>query len=168
MRKVLKYGAYVLIGLAALLAVVGLVTQTDWFGERLRGYVVRLADERLDARFDIARIDGNLLRHIELHGVRLVREGDTLISVSSITIDLRPRRLFAREIRVDSVVIDAPRAALRRRADGSWNFANIVKSSSRRHERAEEVPLRGPARPGRAERRLPVRRLPGARRSRAP
>ncbi len=130
MKKVLKYGAYVLIGLAALLAIAGAVTQTEWFRERLRGYAERAADERLDARLAIDRVGGNLLRHIELHGVRLVREGDTLISVSSISIDLTPRRLLSKEIRVDSLVIDAPRAALRRRADGSWNFENIVKSSS--------------------------------------
>jgi hypothetical protein len=129
MKKVLKYGAYVLIGLAALLAAAAVVTQTDWFRERLRSHVVRLADERLDARLGIDRVGGNLLRHIELHGVRLVREGDTLISVSSIAIDLMPRRLLSKEIRVDSLVIDAPRAALRRRADGSWNFSNILRAS---------------------------------------
>jgi translocation and assembly module TamB len=129
MKKALKYGAYVLIGLAALLAAMGLVTRTDWFRERLRGYVVRAANERLDARLAIDRVDGSLLRHIELSGVRLVRESDTLLSVSSISIDFRPRRLFAREIRVDSLVIDAPRAALRRGPDGSWNFSNILKAS---------------------------------------
>ena len=129
MMKVLKYGAYVLIGLAALLAIAGAVTQTDWFRERLRGYVVRAANERLDARLGIDRVGGNLLRHIELGGVRLVRESDTLISVSSITIDLRPRRLLAREIRIDSLVIDVPRGTLRRGPDGSWNFSNILKAS---------------------------------------
>ena len=114
MRTALKYGAYVLIGLAVLLAAAGLVTQTDWFRGRLRGYVVRAADERLDARLAIDRVGGNLFRHIELGGVRLVREGDTLLSISSIAIDLRPRRLLAREILVDSIVIDGPRSALRR------------------------------------------------------
>ncbi len=129
MRRVFKYGTYTLGVLAILLSAAVITTQTAWFRERLRGYVVRAANERLTAQVGIDRVEGNLFRHIELAGVRLVQEGDTLASVSSIAIHFRPRRLLVREIRVDSLLVDAPRVALRRRPDGSWNFSNIVKAS---------------------------------------
>src|SRR3982751_5023211 len=52
---------------AASMAVI--VTQTTWFKEWLRGFIVRQAEDYVNGRLSIGRLDGNLFFGVDLEDV---------------------------------------------------------------------------------------------------
>ena len=72
-RRWIRLGAFVGLFLVGLLVVAVAATQTAWFKDWLRRYVTREAEQYLNARLVIERLDGNLFTGIELQGVSLVQ-----------------------------------------------------------------------------------------------
>ena len=69
MRRVLQVVAILctLIVGAASLALI--VSQTAWFKDWLRGFIVRQADDYLNGRLTIGRLGGNLFFGVELEDI---------------------------------------------------------------------------------------------------
>jgi translocation and assembly module TamB len=103
-----------------------LALQTSWGKDQLRRLLVRLANERLTASLSIARLDGSLLRGLELHDVRLSRDGVTLISVAQVSLSYNIRDLVDESIRVERIQLIQPRIVAARSADGRWNLGTLT------------------------------------------
>jgi len=58
--------ATLVIGVASMAVI---VTQTTWFKEWLRGFIVRQAEDYVNGRLSIGRLDGNLFFGVELEDV---------------------------------------------------------------------------------------------------
>jgi len=69
LRRWLRIGSFVLAVFVGLLVVAVLTTQTVWFKDWLRRYVIREADGFLNAKLAIERLDGNPLTGIQIEGV---------------------------------------------------------------------------------------------------
>jgi translocation and assembly module TamB len=122
-----------------LLIVAVAATQTSWFKDWLRRYVTREAEQYLNARLVIERLDGNLFTGIELQGVSLVHGTETVIAAKDVGLDYNAFDFVSGGIVIDAIRINEPTIRLARNADG-WNVAGLVK------EQAQEADREGPAR----------------------
>ncbi len=77
---------------------------------------------------------------MQLQNIRVVQNGETLISAEGLHVDYSLLDLIAHGIVIDDIRLVQPIVRLRRNADG-WNVAHLVK------EQASEADREGPARP---------------------
>ena len=92
MRRALQVVAILctLVVGAASLALI--VSQTAWFKDWLRGFIVRQADDYVNGRLTIGRLDGNLFFGVELEDIDVTLNGQSVVSVK----DVGPRLQRAR------------------------------------------------------------------------
>ncbi len=127
------------IGLATLILAL-VATQTPWFKDWLRRYIVREAAQYLNGQLAIGRLSGNLFTGLELQDVRLKLDGVDVVIVKDVGLDYNALELVTKGLVIDDIRINQPRVALTRDERG-WNLGRFVK------EQAQEADREGPARP---------------------
>src|ERR1700693_5101351 len=98
MRRIALVVARVVVyTVAAVLIVVGLAIaalETGWGKNQIRGLIVRQANQYLTATLEIGRLEGTLLRGIQLGDIRLSRDGETIVSIDDVSLSYSLRELF--------------------------------------------------------------------------
>jgi translocation and assembly module TamB len=127
LKRLLKYLFSFLLVVLALLAGIVLLAGTRWGKDRLRDKLVDVANAGLNGQLTIGRIEGNLIRTIEIHDILIVADGDTILGlpVLAVTYDvwgLLRRRVAAGVVRLDSLYVHPIQ-----KPDGSWNLASLVR-----------------------------------------
>src|SRR2546425_10695423 len=74
--------AGILIAVGAALAIL----ETGWAKNQLRGLIVRQANEYLTATLEIGRLEGSLVRGIQLGDIRLPRDGQTPVALGCVRV----------------------------------------------------------------------------------
>ncbi len=64
-----------------------IVSQTAWFKNWLRGYIVREANQYLNGTLSIERLGGNLLFGIEMENVAVSMDGTDVVAVKDLGLD---------------------------------------------------------------------------------
>src|SRR5215218_595858 len=121
---------------AAAAAVI--VSQTAWFKDWLRGYIVREAHQYLNGNLSIERLGGNLFFGLEMQNIGLSMDGSQVVAVKDLTLDYNLFELISKGISVDSIRLNQPVLYLRREGD-AWSVSRLIKKQS------EEADRRGPA-----------------------
>ena len=129
--QVLLLVATLIIGAGAAAIV---VSQTAWFRDWLRGFIVQQANQYLNGRLSIGSLGGNLFFGLELEEVGLVAGGERVVSVRNAGIDYSAIQLISGNLVIDHVRLDQPVVVLERTADG-WNLASLVKRQEREQDR---------------------------------
>src|ERR1041385_3013380 len=107
-----KRGAHVLV--IVLTLVVGaaaaaiIVSQTAWFKNWLRVYIVREANQYLNGTLSIQRLGGSLFFGIEMENVALSMDGSQVVAVKDLGLDYNAFELIARGLSVDNIRLDHP------------------------------------------------------------
>ena len=104
-----------------------IVTQTTWFKEWLRGFIVRQAEDYVNGRLSIGRLDGNLFLGVELTDVAITQSGRTVVSVKDLGLDYNFVSFVRGHAVLDSIRVTQPLIFVERTADG-WNLINLVKA----------------------------------------
>ena len=73
-RRSLQVVAFICTLVVGVASMAVIVTQTTWFKEWLRGFIVRQADDYVNGRLSIGRLDGNLFFGVELEDVDVTHE----------------------------------------------------------------------------------------------
>src|SRR5919199_3060208 len=73
-----------IIGVAAMAVI---VSQTTWFKEWLRGFIVRQAEDYVNGRLSIGRLDGNLFFGVEMEDVDVTMNGKKVVDIKDIGLD---------------------------------------------------------------------------------
>ena len=115
-------------------------TQTAWFKDWLRRYVIREADGYLNGTLAIQRLDGNLFTGLEIEGVTLTQGRQTIFAAKHVGLRYSLWDLMSGDVVIDEIRFNEPRMALSRGPNG-WNVAGLVK------EQAQEADREGPAKP---------------------
>src|SRR5690242_4764669 len=122
------------------IVVIGLIaTQTGWFKDWLRRYIVREASQVLNGDLQIGRLSGSLFFGIAMSDITLSQQGEKVISIKDLHVDYSVFELISRGIALKEIELNQPVIMARRTADG-WNLTHLVK-----RER-QEGPRRGPSR----------------------
>ena len=127
MKRLLKYLLLFLLIVLALLAGIVLLAGTRWGKDRLRDKLVDVANAGLNGRLTIGRIEGNLIRTIEIHDILMVADGDTILSLPVLAVTHDVRGLFRRQATAEVVRLDSLFLHPVQKPDGSWNLASLVR-----------------------------------------
>ena len=122
--QVLAFIATLIVG-AASMAVI--VTQTTWFKEWLRGFIVKQAEDYVNGRLSIGRLDGNLFFGVDLGDVDVTVNGEKVVDVDDIALDYNAFTLVRGDVVLDEIRLTRPVLRLERDERG-WNLAHLIKA----------------------------------------
>ena len=117
-----------------------IVSQTAWFKNWLRGYIVAQAHQYLNGTLSIERLGGNLFFGVEMENIGLSMDGSQVVAVKDLGLDYNVFDLFTKGLSVDSIRLDKPVIHLRREGD-TWSLSRLVKKELTEANRS------GPANP---------------------
>ena len=140
MRLLRRLARILLFTLTLCLGVIILAliaTQTGWFKDWLRRYIVREASQVLNGDLAIGRLSGSLFFGVAMSDITLSQQGEKIITIKDLRVDYSVFELISRGIALKEIELNQPVVLARRTADG-WNLAHLVK-----RER-QEGPRRGP------------------------
>ena len=83
-RRVARILALTLVVIVGVSAVAVGMTQTGWFKNWLRGYIVREAGQYLNGQLSIQRLGGNLFFGIELENIVLSLDGAPVVTIKDL------------------------------------------------------------------------------------
>ncbi len=134
--------ALALVGTLAvgMLAMALIVSQTPWFRDWLRRYIVRESKQYLNGELAIGGLHGNLLFGVTLSDVAVDVSGERVLALKGLEVDYSIFDLISRGIVIDQIrIVDPSIVAVR--DERGWNLAHLVKKQEREADR------RGPGRP---------------------
>src|SRR6267142_7243074 len=91
-----------------------IVSQTAWFKNWLRGYIVAQANQYLNGTLTIERLGGNLLFGVEMENIGVSIDGTQVVAVKDLGLDYNVFALISRGLSVDNIRLDHPVIYLRR------------------------------------------------------
>src|SRR5262245_643930 len=132
------FRAFVIVTAAVVALVVAtLVTlETPWAKERVRRLAVSRAAPYLTGTLSIGRLDGSLLRGVELHDVALAQPTGEAVRAEMITVRYDPLRLWREGLAFDSIEIRSAVVHATQEGDGTWNLAKLVRTRAPSGRRA--------------------------------
>jgi autotransporter translocation and assembly factor TamB len=135
--RVIAFVGTVLIGIIALALI---ATQTSWFRNWLRNYIVRESKQYVNGNLSIGSLGGNLFYGVELGNVAIDVDGEHVITLKRVTIKYKLEELIASGMTVRQIRIEQPFVLLRHDASG-WNVSRLVKRQQ------QEANRQGPRKP---------------------
>ena len=130
MRALHRLSRYVAIAVLSIVILLGAgvaVTQTSWFKNWLRQKAVSQAAKYLNGELTITRLGGNIFTGVELTGVALNHEGQTVVGMDKLTVAYSPLTMISEGVVLDSLTLENPTILLQRDQAG-WNFNRFVKT----------------------------------------
>jgi autotransporter translocation and assembly factor TamB len=126
-RRLLQVVAFLCTLVVGVASMAVIVTQTAWFKEWLRGFIVRQAEDYVNGRLSIGRLGGNLFFGVEFEDVNVSMEGRPALAVDDIALDYSVLTWLRGDIVLDDIRLTRPVLHLRRTAEG-WNLARLVRT----------------------------------------
>src|SRR5258706_2358722 len=136
--RFLRRTALVIVFLLTLIvgttAAVIIVTQTAWFKDWLRGYIVRQANLYLNGQITIGRLGGNLFYGVEMERIGISMDGSEVVSVQDLGLNYSVFELISKGMSVDTIRLNHPLLYLRHDGDG-WSIARLIKLQEQEADR---------------------------------
>jgi autotransporter translocation and assembly factor TamB len=126
--------------LVGVIAVALIVSQTPWFRDWVRRYVVRESKQYLNGELTIGKLGGNLFFGVQLSDVAVDLSGERVVAVKDVEVDYSIFTLLSKGIVLDEIKLVEPALRLEQTSDG-WNIKHLVK------EQRKEAEREGPRRP---------------------
>ena len=139
-RRALQVVALVGTLMIGIVALTLIVSQTPWFRDWLRQYIVRESKQYLNGELSIGGLSGNLLFGVGLSDVAVDLSGQRVVAVKALQADYSVFRILSNGIVIDDVKLTAPAIHIERDASG-WNLGRLVR------KQAQEANRKGPGRP---------------------
>jgi autotransporter translocation and assembly factor TamB len=140
MRRTLQIVAFVGTLLVGIIALALIVSQTPWFRDWLRKYVVRQAGTYVNGTVSIGSLGGNLFYGVQLGDVKVDVNGEHVLTLKSVEIKYSLSELVAQGVTVREIRLEEPYILARRDASG-WNLARLAR------KQAQEADRKGPRKP---------------------
>jgi autotransporter translocation and assembly factor TamB len=139
-RRVLQVVTFVGTLMIGVLALSLIISQTPWFRDWLRRYIVRESKQYLNGQLTVGSLHGNLLFNADLTDVAVDVSGDRVVAVKGVELDYNVFSLLSQGLTLQQIKIDQPVLHVARDGDG-WNLARLVKRQE------QEADRQGPMRP---------------------
>ena len=121
-------------------AIALIVSQTPWFRDWLRRYIVRESKQYLNGELTIGRLGGNLFFGVQLSDVAVDVSGQRVVAVKDVEVDYSVFTIVSKGVVLDQLKLVEPKLRLEK-ADRGWNVGRLVK------EQQKEADREGPRRP---------------------
>ncbi len=139
-RRVLQVVTFVGTLMIGVLALALIVSQTPWFRDWLRRYIVRESTQYLNGQLTIGSLDGNLLFGADLADLAVDVSGERVVAIKGVELDYNVFSIVSKGLTLQQIKIDQPVLQVERDA-GGWNLARLVKRQE------QEADRQGPMRP---------------------
>src|SRR6188472_1625653 len=113
-RRVLQVVTFVGTLTIGVLALALIVSQTPWFRDWLRRYIVRESKQYLNGELTIGQLDGNLLFGVDLSNIAVDVSGERVVAARALEVDYSVFSLISRGLYVDQIKVDQPVLRLER------------------------------------------------------
>ena len=140
LRRSLQVVALVGTLFVGIIALALIVSQTPWFRDWVRRYVVRESKQYLNGELSIGRIGGNLLFGVHVSDIAVDVSGERVVAAKAVEVDYNIFTIISKGVVLNEIKLVEPRIRLERDGDG-WNLARLVK------EQQKEADREGPASP---------------------
>jgi autotransporter translocation and assembly factor TamB len=117
-----------------------IVSQTAWFKNWLRGFIVAQANQYLNGTVSIERLGGNLFFGVEMENIGVSMGGSQIVAVQDLGLKYNVVGLITKGLSIDEIRLDKPVIYLRREGD-TWELSRLVKKQETEADRS------GPAKP---------------------
>ncbi len=117
-----------------------IVSQTAWFKNWLRGYIIEESTKYLNGELSIERLGGNLFFGIEMENVGISLDGTEVVAVEDLGLDYNVFQMIAGGVSLDDIRLNRPMLYLKRDGD-AWSISRLVKKQE------QEADREGPASP---------------------
>jgi hypothetical protein len=128
-RKFLQVGAFLCTLIVGVTSMAVIVSQTTWFKEWLRGFIVRQADDYVNGRLTIGRLDGNLFFGVEMADVDVTVNGEQVVALKDVGVDYNFLTFLADHVVLDHIRLNQPTVHLEKTHSG-WNLGKLIKAQT--------------------------------------
>src|SRR3954462_10711738 len=128
-RRTLQVLAFVCTLIVGVVSMAVIVTQTAWFKEWLRGFIVRQADDYVNGRLTIGRLDGNLFFGVEMEDVDVTMNGRSVVSLKDVGVDYNLLTFLGGHVILNHIRLNEPTLHAQKTATG-WNLTNLSKAET--------------------------------------
>jgi autotransporter translocation and assembly factor TamB len=139
-RRTLQVVALVGTILVGVIAVALIVSQTPWFRDWLRRYIVRESKQYVNGELSIGGLSGNLLFGVGLSDLAVDVSGQRVVAIKGLQVDYSVFEIVSKGIVLDDIKVTAPTLRVVHDANG-WNLGHLIKAQEQESER------KGPGRP---------------------
>jgi len=136
--RILLWTAGVILTLVLL---TGVVIETSFFKNWLRGVIVKQANQHINGTLAIGSFKGNLFRGVELEDVAVMMDGQPIVRIDALKTSYSLRELVSNGTTVDSVTIVHPVVDAHREGTG-WQLARLVKPSGNQSKSTRRIAVR--------------------------
>jgi translocation and assembly module TamB len=134
LRRVLQVVALVGTLMVGVLAVALIVSQTPWFRDWLRRYIVRESKQYLNGELSIGRLGGNLLFGVEVSDIAVDVSGSRVVAARGLHVDYSVFEIISKGVVLNEIKLVEPVIRLERDRNG-WNVGRLVRKQRREAER---------------------------------
>src|SRR6185295_18261741 len=107
-RRLLQVVALVGTLMVGVVALALIVSQTPWFKDWLRRYIVRESKQYLNGQLTIGRLGGNLLFGVDLTDVAVDVSGERVVAARALELDYSVFELLSKGIVLSHITVDQP------------------------------------------------------------
>src|SRR5712691_2770291 len=126
-RRSLQIVAFIATLIVDVTSVAVIVAQTTWFKEWLRGFIVRQAEDYVNGRLSIGRLDGNLFFGVELEDVDVTMNGQRVVEVKDVGLNYNAFTFIGGDVVLDTIRLNKPVMRLEKTPQG-WNLTQLIKA----------------------------------------
>jgi len=140
LRRLLQAVALVGTLLVGIVALALIVSQTPWFRDWVRRFIVRESKQYLNGELSIGSIGGNLLFGVQVSDIAVDVSGERVVAAKALEVDYNVFQLISKGVILNEIKLIEPEIRLERDSNG-WNVNHLVKKQEQEAERE------GPRRP---------------------
>ena len=126
-RRSLQVVAFICTLVVGSASMAVIVTQTTWFKEWLRGFIVRQAEDYVNGRLSIGRLDGNLFFGVDLEDVDVTMNGKTVVDIKDVGVNYNVLTFLGGGLVLDHINIHQPVFRIEN-TDTGWNITQLIKA----------------------------------------
>ncbi len=128
-RKILKICLYCGIALVLTIGAITLLTQTQFFRDRLRVILITTFSNQMNGELTLGTIRGSFFKGFTLDSLGIYCQGRPVVRTGKVAFAYDILPLFDKKIQIRYVTVERPTLTLTRSATGGWNFLSIIKPS---------------------------------------
>ena len=138
LARILLWTAGIVLTLVLL---TGVVIETSFFKNWLRGVIVKQANQHINGTLAIGTFKGNLFSGVELDDVTVIMNNEPVVRIDALKTSYSIRELVSNGTTVDSVTIVHPVVAAHR-IDNTWQLARLVRSTDNQRKSTRRIAVR--------------------------
>ena len=129
LRRIFKIVVYAAALFLIFIFILGAITQTAFFKDRVRMLLVSSLSDRLNGSIRIGTLGGNFFTGITVDSVEIYAETGLFLRAERVLVKYDLMTLFDKSATMRYLIVDRPTIYLLRSGAGDWNYANLLKPS---------------------------------------